>query len=141
MQSIINNLLPHAIDLISKEKQLRLNQNDDNSNLDGIYESYLSQFGPMANQLGLRSTLAVYFHKRKIILKLIYNLLKKDTSINFINKEKENYEVWSKSLLQLNNNAIVEISSMNEQYILDASIALKRAIRTFPLVKNNNTND
>ena len=63
MQYIIDDLLADAITLLSTITEIREIETDTNSKIKGIYESYLSQFGPMAYQIGIRSTLAVYNNK------------------------------------------------------------------------------
>lgn len=144
MQSLVEHLLPYAVQVITENKATISVDAKSEKQIDGLYESYLSQFGPMEINLGLRNTLAVYLHKEKrdTILKLIFELLKKDTSIRFINNDKPNAKEWAKSLLTLQGTQAVTIDEANRQYILDASVALKRAIRTFELKKSdNNDND
>ncbi|MCO5232217.1 MAG: hypothetical protein M9888_00610 [Chitinophagales bacterium] len=157
MQSIIDDLLAEAITAIANMREIREHENDANSKIKGIYESYLSQFGPMAYQIGIRSTLAVYFNKdgskskgdRKYILKLIFNLLKGHTALRFASKQ--NFDQWINAILidkDINqagedlhdpssncnvNPTNTDISQSDEDLLLDASIALKRAIRTFYL--------
>lgn len=136
MQSIIDDLLAEAIKAIANTSEIREHENEDNSKIKGIYESYLSQFGPMAYQIGIRSTLAVYFNKdgskskgdRKYILKLIFNLLKGHTTLGFA--PNQNFDQWINSILRN-----TDISQSDEDLLLDASIALKRAIRTFYLTE------
>ncbi|MCZ2392500.1 MAG: hypothetical protein LC105_01385 [Chitinophagales bacterium] len=136
MQSIIDDLLAEAITAIANMPEIREHENDDNSKIKGIYESYLSQFGPMAYQIGIRSTLAVYFNKdgskskgdRKYILKLIFNLLISHAALGFA--PNQNFDQWINAILRNS-----EINQTDEDLLLDASIALKRAIRTFYLTE------
>jgi len=124
MNSFIDDLLPKAINVLSRETNIK-----EGNSIKGIYESYLSQFGPMASQIGMRSTIAVYFNKdtstnkgdRKIILKLIFKLIH--------NNENSDYKIWTEKILKDE----IEINTELENKILDASVALKRAIRTFEL--------
>lgn len=131
MESTINSMIPYAISCISANTQIKQGEK-----VKGIYESYLSQFGPMVIQLGMRSTLAVYQNKagnskgdRKFILDLIWKTLNDsrfmDLSANTVNSR----EKWINRYLGQND----EINPNDEQLILDASVALKRAIRTFSL--------
>lgn len=127
MESIVNTLIPHAISAIEEKDRIK-----DGTKIKGIYESYLSQFGPMCVQLGLRSALAVYENKaqsgkgnRQYVLDLIFEVLKKAN----LTGNPTNSRDWVNSLLSIQN----DIPFSTEQLILDASIALKRAIRTFSL--------
>lgn len=132
MQSKIDDLLADAITLIANKNEIK--DEKDNTKIKGIYESYLSQFGPMAYQIGIRSTLAVYNNKdgskskgdRKYILQLIFNLLKSHTDLNFATNQ--DFDNWIKNTLTYTN-----IKEEEEELLLDASVALKRAIRTFYL--------
>lgn len=133
MQSIIDDLLAGAITAIANKTEIREHPNDDTSKIQGIYESYLSQFGPMANQIGIRSTLAVYFNKsgsgsgdRIHVLKLIFNLLKQHTGLSFV--PNQDFDDWINAILK-----DTDINQADEDLLIDASIALKRAIRTFYL--------
>jgi CRISPR/Cas system CMR-associated protein Cmr5 small subunit len=136
MQSIIDDLLAEAIRQIANTSEIRETENNENSKIKGIYESYLSQFGPMANQIGIRSTLAVYYNKdgskskgdRKYILKLIFDVLKGYCGLNFA--PNQNFKEWINTVL-----TGAEINEADESLLLDASIALKRAIRTFTLTE------
>ena len=130
MQSIIDDLLPLAIEKINAKTEIK-----DGVKVKGIYESYLSQFGPMAYQIGIRSTLAVYYNKdaessggdRKHILQLIFDVLKSNTTLNFANIQ--NFNNWIEAILT----NTTDIDDNIESLLLDASVALKRAIRTFYL--------
>lgn len=133
MQTFIDDLIPNAINAIAIKKEIRENQNNENSKILGIYESYLSQFGPMANQLLIRNTLAVYYNKkasskgdRKIVLQLIFDLLR-NTITDFV-APNTTFEKWINSILKN-----TDIDEKLEEQLLDASVALKRAIRTFIL--------
>lgn len=130
MQSIIDDLIPNAITAIAAKTKIREVENNPNSKILGIYESYLSQFGPMAYQIGMRSTLAVYYNKedrkRRYILELIFEVLKEKEELNFAHDT--DFENWIQKILKDH-----EVTQSDEALLLDASIALKRAIRTFSL--------
>ena len=86
-------MLPYAIKCIEDNNNIK-----SGTKVKGIYESYLSQFGPMSIQLGLRSTLAVYQNKsgsnnkgdRKFILDMILEVLKETSFI----LNNDNRETW-----------------------------------------------
>lgn len=131
MESTINSMIPYAIACITGNTQIKQGEK-----VEGIYESYLSQFGPMVIQLGMRSTLAVYQNKagsskgnRGFILDLIYKTLQDSHFMNFSAENVRTRSKWIDSYLRQTS----DISSNDEQLILDASVALKRAIRTFSL--------
>ncbi len=135
MESTINEMLLHAIEVINESDDLRKKNANDNRGADikKIYESYLSQFGPMVVNLEMRNSVAVYRQdkensegSRDTILKVIFALIKRFDSQAFT---QANYNEWVKYLLTN------DINYTQETLILDASIALKRAIRTFKLVK------
>jgi CRISPR/Cas system CMR-associated protein Cmr5 small subunit len=138
MQSIIDDLLAGAINSIATKREIMEHKNDTDTvpKIKGIYESYLSQFGPMVNQIGIRSTLAVYYNKdgskskgdRKYILQLIYEILNNHPGLNFA--PGLSFGDWIAAILRNN-----EISEADEALLLDASVALKRAIRTFYLTE------
>jgi len=137
MESTINTLIPFAIDAIDKNEKIRNNQ--DANKVEGIYESYLSQFGPMVIQLGLRSTLAVYQNKkggskgdRGYILDLLWKVLGNSPFSTLIPHIVNNRNKWIDNYLRQTD----EIDNQEETLILDASIALKRAIRTFSLTED-----
>ncbi|MBK8444216.1 MAG: hypothetical protein IPL35_12730 [Sphingobacteriales bacterium] len=130
MDTRINDFIPTAIKLL--EEAAKPNNSlygiYEGNEIKGIYESYLSQFGPMAIQLGMRSTFAVYYNNenkgdgnRKYILELIYKVVSSKTSYNH----------WIRDIL------CSEPNFAKEEEILDASVALKRAIRTFSLTSKN----
>ena len=133
MQSTIDNLLVGAIAALQEKNEIK-EENTQNPKIKGIYESYLSQFGPMAYQIGIRSTLAVYNNKdgsrskgdRKYILQLIFDVLQNQESLHFATGQT--FEEWISAVL-LN----TDINEADESLLLDASVALKRAIRTFYL--------
>lgn len=131
MESTINVMLAPALDIISSNSHIKKGVK-----IDGIYESYLSQFGPMVNQLLLSSTFAVYCNKEKKgegdrsqIIRMIFDVINKYQPAYFGNSTT--YDEWIKKIMKNEN----DIATINEQIILDASVALKRAVRTFELEK------
>ena len=137
METTIDTLIPFAIKCIEQHPDEDFRSN---GKIKGIYESYLSQFGPMSIQIGLRSTLAVYNNKknkgggnREFILNLIHKILKK-SSMRLSNVPGEECADWINIYLK------EDISQQDEQLILDASVALKRAIRTFSLTDDKSNN-
>lgn len=125
MESTVNMLLPYAIACL-EESHVQ-------EPLADIYESYLAQFGPMVVQLEIPCALAVYLNKnenskgnRGQVIKWIHTILSRASFI----ANSQRYDVWARQLMQQPPAGVIE------ELILDASIALKRAIRTFPLVKS-----
>ena len=142
-------MLPSAINAININDDIKIKKGDakkeeqkkDIGKIKGIYESYLCQFGPMVIQLGLRSTLAVYQNKsggskgdRKCILDLIWTVLKEPNYLNLTDDKVNSRDKWITKLISNPE----EIDLNDEQLILDASVSLKRAIRTFSLTDDKN---
>lgn len=141
MESLIDELLPVARKSlkIAKEKEEQANQKGiwSNNSILEIYENYTSAFPIMIDQMGLRTAIAIYYMSdsnksegnKKLILQLLFNILtEKEPSMVIHNDCK------------LMVNAIMDdqqgnIVSHYEEILSDAAIALKRAIRTFPLTK------
>lgn len=129
MESTINSMISFAIACISSKNEIK-----QENKIKEIYENYLSQFGPMVIQLGMRSALAVYQNKnegrkgkREYILDLIFEVLKEPDFPNIA--QNANRTEWINAYLV----QTTDIDAYDEQLILDASVALKRAIRTFSL--------
>jgi hypothetical protein len=95
-----------------------------------IYENYTAAFGMIVNQSGFQSAFAIYNEdktnsegNRKIITRLLYEILS--------GKIQENsYETCCEKIIEGSHN-----SDNYEDLFKEASIALKRAIRTFEIVK------
>jgi CRISPR/Cas system CMR-associated protein Cmr5 small subunit len=135
MESTINEMLGFAITAITINKEIKNKGKEnekDKDKVEGIYESYLSQFGPMVVQMELPCTVAVYNStkakgggSREQILNLLYTFIKDYDSTYLYNCT--DYNNWAKHLMT------EPLSDDCIDIILDASVALKRAIRTFPL--------
>jgi CRISPR/Cas system CMR-associated protein Cmr5 small subunit len=133
MESTINEMLADAIAIIEGNKKIK---DDKNVKVKGIYESYLSQFGPMIVQMELPCTMAVYNTtkakgggNRALIVEMLFELIKA-YDITYLNS-KNTYDAWAKYLMT------ERIEEDVVDLIMDASVALKRAIRTFPLTDKN----
>lgn len=133
MESTINAMLGPAIEVIATN----IDKLKKGNKIDGIYESYLSQFGPMVIQLLLPSTFAVYCNKdgkgegdRSLIINMIFEVINKYQP-NYFGNNLVHVD-WTKKIMKNEN----DMAHIHEQIILDASVALKRAIRTFKLDKN-----
>jgi len=146
MESLIDDLLPVAREAlkIAKVKEEQTDKKgvwSKNSVLE-IYENYTSAFPIMIDQMGLRTAVAIYNASdsnkgegnKKFILQLLFDILKSESLTITTHNE------WSKMV-----DAIMDDIKMDEQQgvcishyeeiLSDAAIALKRAIRTFPLTK------
>lgn len=143
MESLIDEMLPIARKVLRERKQIELNPSFKdsriwkNDSIFEIYENYTSAFPIMIDQMELRSTLALYFlsdsskseGNKKVILQLLYNIIK----IGKLNTAI--HDDWSKMVTAIIDDTSGNIVSHYEEYLSDAAIALKRAIRTFPLTK------
>jgi CRISPR/Cas system CMR-associated protein Cmr5 small subunit len=131
MESTINEMLSQAISVIANNRDIKGKENDSNK-IEGIYESYLSQFGPMVVQMELPCTIAVYNTTkikrggdRQHIIHMLYAVISA-YSANYV-FGKPNHQEWAKYLMTQ------PLTEDTIDIVLDASVALKRAIRTFPL--------
>lgn len=143
MESLIDDLLPKARKVLKDRKvaETKAVKKEShfwkgNSILE-IYENYTSAFPIMIDQMGLRTAVAIYNvsdsnkgeGNKKFILQLIFDILKSESLTISTHNE------WLKMV-----DAIIDdkngINVLHYEEILsDAAIALKRAIRTFPLTK------
>ncbi len=135
MESTINEMLRHAIDVIDGNDKIKIEHNS-RIKIKGIYESYIAQFGALENQLLMPSTFAVYCNKkanvgegdRSQIIQMIFKVINLYHT-NYFGVGIE-YDAWIKKIMKNQDHFADE----HEQIILDASVALKRAIRTFELL-------
>ncbi len=141
MESTINEMLAFAIPIIETNSKIK---DEKNIKVKGIYESYLSQFGPMVVQMELPCTMAVYNTtkakgggNRALIVEMLFDLIKKYDLTYVFNKNT--FDAWAKHLMT----ATIDKNTFEDtiDLIMDASVALKRAIRTFPLTDKNDDND
>jgi len=143
MESLIDELLPKARKVLKDRKiaettiapkDLRVWKGD---SILEIYENYTSAFPIMIDQMGLRTAVAIYNvsdsnkgdGNKKFILQLLFDVLKSESLTIATHDE------WSKmvdSIIDDHNGANI---LHYEEILSDAAIALKRAIRTFPLTK------
>jgi sucrose-6-phosphate hydrolase SacC (GH32 family) len=130
-------------------KQIRLAFNQKNSQdlfitngkneivINELYENYTAAFGMIVNQSGFQTAIAVYTEKdkensegdRKIIIKMLYDILKQEKFFN------DDFKVLTENILN------GEYPNHYEELFKEASIALKRAIRTYDIVKQNDKHD
>jgi hypothetical protein len=141
MESLIDDLLPVAREAlkIAKVKEEQTDKKgvwSKNSVLE-IYENYTSAFPIMIDQMGLRTAVAIYNASdsnkgegnKKFILQLLFDILKNESLTITIHNE------WSKMVDAIMDDQQGTYVSHYEEILSDAAIALKRAIRTFPLTK------
>ena len=128
MKQRIENYIPKAIELVKKVKIA----NEENE-VKNEFNGYFSAFGAAIIQSGLKPALAFYANEktakeRSKILKAIYVLITNEDI-------KKPDELGADKLLQY-----VIASSEQEEIlkdnIIDASIALKLAVRTYKLLKS-----
>ena len=130
MESTINEMLRHAIDTIDGNRDIK-----SGTKIKGIYERYIAQFGALESQLLLPSTFAVYCNKKSggegeriYIVNMIFDVINRYQK-DYFGKDIDCYK-WIKKIMKNESHFADE----HEQIILDASVALKRAIRTFELL-------
>ncbi len=141
MESLIDELLPIAREVLKnrKEEEAQTSKKGiwSNNSILEIYENYTSAFPIMIDQMGLRTAVAIYNvadsnkgeGNKKFILQLLFDVLKSESLITTTHTE------WSKmvdAIIDDKNGAVV---LHYEEILSDAAIALKRAIRTFPITK------
>lgn len=141
MESLIDELLPKAREVLKnrKEEEAQTGKKGiwSNNSILEIYENYTSAFPIMIDQMGLRTAVAIYNvsdsnkgeGNKKFILQLLFDVLKSESLIITTHTE------WSKmvdAIIDDKNGAVV---LHYEEILSDAAIALKRAIRTFPITK------
>lgn len=147
MESLIDELLPKAREVLKnrKEEEALTGKKGiwNNNSILEIYENYTSAFPIMIDQMGLRTAVAIYNvsdsnkgeGNKKFILQLLFDILNSE-SLNI-----STHNEWPKMV-----DAIIDDNDDNddnngfnvnhyEEILSDAAIALKRAIRTFPLTK------
>lgn len=125
MKKRIEKYIPDAIELISEAKIA-----NENGEVNNEFNGYFSSFGASIVQSGLKPTLAFFSNEktakeRSKILKAIYKLV--------VDKNAPN-DIEPKKLLD----HIIKNPKQEELLkakIIDASIALKLAVRTYKLVK------
>ena len=101
-----------------------------------IYENYTAAFGMIVNQLGFRTAIAMYSEtntqsegNKKIVLKLLFDILKSKEGVKESIKESD-INTFISNLLYSDS-----IQEHYEDLFKEASIALKRAIRTYTIKK------
>jgi CRISPR/Cas system CMR-associated protein Cmr5 small subunit len=144
MESLIDDLLPKGRKVLKDRKiaETKIAPKDPRvwkgDSILEIYENYTSAFPIMIDKMGLRTAVAIYNvsdsnkgeGNKKFILQLLFEILKSESLTIAAHNE------WLKmvdAIIDDNNNGINVIHY--EEILSDAAIALKRAIRTFPLTK------
>ncbi|MDR1582876.1 MAG: hypothetical protein LBS55_06390 [Prevotellaceae bacterium] len=98
-----------------------------------VYENYTTAFGMIVNQSGFQSAFAIYNEdktnsegSRSIVTRLLYEILSGLSG----KIQEDNYPACHDKIIEGEHN-----SDNYEDLFKEASIALKRAIRTFEIVK------
>lgn len=143
MESLIDTLLPKARKVLKDRKvaEAKLAPKDPHvwkgDSILEIYENYTSAFPIMIDQMGLRTVVAIYNvsdsnkgeGNKKFILQLLFDILKSESLTTTTHIE------WSKMVDAIIDDKNGTLVSHYEEILSDAAIALKRAIRTFPITK------
>lgn len=117
------------------ESFFKKDESKDDIQIIEINENYTSAFGMIVNQSGFQSAFAIYNEdktnsegSRKIITQLLYEILR---------AHKEDKVIQEDSYLECHDKILdgIHNSDAYEDLFKEASIALKRAIRTFEIVK------
>ncbi len=128
MKQRVEKYLPFALEAVTETKIAEGNP----LSVSNEYKGYISSFGAAIIQTGLIPAVAFYSVKaraekdRNKIPKAILHILKKSDEIN------ENVDDLLKYLVDHYDADLSQIKSK----IMDATTALKLAIRTFPITKN-----
>ncbi|MFH1118196.1 MAG: type III-B CRISPR module-associated protein Cmr5 [Bacteroidota bacterium] len=140
MESLIDELLPIAREVLkdsrAEAKGSKSGIWNQNSIIE-IYENYTAAFPVMIDQMGLRTVVAIYNVSdssksdgdKKLILQLLFKILTKG------NLSESVYPDFLSLVNAIMDDQTGSIVNFYEEYFSDAAIALKRAIRTFPLTK------
>ncbi len=147
MESLIDALLPKAREVLKNKKEEEEEEEEvsqtgkkgvwSNNSILEIYENYTSAFPIMIDQMGLRTTVAIYNASdsnkgegnKKFILQLLFDILKSESLTTSTHTE------WSKMVDAIIDDKNGTVVLHYEEILSDAAIALKRAIRTFPITK------
>lgn len=123
----VEQFIPYALDAVKEV----FGKNDEKVIIKSEFNGYISSFGASVIQSGLAPTIAFYTNTknkanedRSKIVKIIEEIIKKDKKYNIINDSL---------LLTILENDNREFFN----YVKDAAIALKLAIRTFEFEKEN----
>jgi hypothetical protein len=145
IRGIAEHLLPVARTLIKENKDGKYKEIFENSgklSIKEIYENYTAAFGMTVNQSGFQSAFAIYNEsntnsegKKNIVTHLLFDMLSdSDFKRNYAKIiMEENYDECKEQIIDGNHN-----NDEYEMFFKEASIALKRALRTFELVKKSN---
>ena len=139
MESLTDQLLPIAREVLrdAKIKEARSGEQGIwlKSSILEVYERYAAVFPIIIDQSGLRTAIAIYSSdsmtdegNRKLLLGLLYNILKEVGLM-----DKENCDSLIEAILDDKDGYL---TTHYEEYLIQAAIALKRAMRTFSLIKN-----
>jgi CRISPR-associated protein (Cas_Cmr5). len=139
MESLTDQLLPIAREVLrdAKIKEARSGEQGiwlKNSIIE-VYERYATAFPIIIDQSGLRTAVAIYSSEReigegnrKLLLGLLYNILNEAGLM-----DRENSDSLIEAILDDKDG---DLTTHYEEFLIQAAIALKRAMRTFSLIKN-----
>ena len=138
MESLTDQLLPIAREVLKNEKIREARSGEQGiwykSSIQEVYEYDIAALPITIDQTGLRAAIAIYSSteksegNRKLILRLLFDILKEAKLITH-----ENCDSFIDSILDDKDGST---TLKYEEFLIQATIALKRAIRTFPVTKN-----
>ena len=137
MRGVADSLIPVARKLIKQKKYPEMFA--DSLKIQEIYENYTAAFGMIVNQSGFQSAFAIYNESERnnkgykhIITHLLYDMLSDPDFVNNYTSViiEKDYELCKNNILNGEHE-----DDEYEAFFQEASIALKRAIRTFEIVK------
>ncbi len=127
MKKKIEDYLPRAIDIV-KEVGIANPRNE----VDNRFSGYFSAFGASIIMSGMKPTLAFYSNDKTVgdrskILSAVYRIIRENNAANEPVEPKDLLTYYIEN----------ETDNMLKQKILDATIALKLAVRTYTLIKKD----
>ncbi|MCD4764632.1 MAG: type III-B CRISPR module-associated protein Cmr5 [Desulfobacterales bacterium] len=127
----IDTMHVHAARLISDNENKILK----NGKIPSKYNSYIASFGPTVVQSTLLQTIALYSQEdvnndRKLIINLIEAVLKEADFFNI--KAKLADKSLHKYICEKIGNAGITVKNLYKELVLDAAVACKLAMKTFP---------
>ena len=139
MESLTDQLLPIAREVLRNEKVRETRSGEQGiwykSSILEVYERDIAALPITIDQAGLRTAIAIYSStpeksegNRKLILQLLLDILNEAKLVN-----QKDCDSFIDTILDDKDGSI---TLQYEEFIIQAAIALKRAIRTFPVTKN-----
>lgn len=129
-KDVLKNEKSFFIDLFIKN-----NEKKTEKKIVEVYENYTAAFGMIVNQSGFQTAIAIYSEQkaqsegsRRIVLQLMFEILNSKELL-----QEKDLDSFRRNVLFGNH-----YNDNYEELFKEASIALKRAIRTYEIVKKQN---